>query len=222
MNKQVSDKKFDQLMRSLLDDAAIDDAAINDIADSPAMWWGVQRRINEQKTAKTPWPPVLKRWLMIGVPTAAAVVIGLTLLLNRTPVTSNDVANDLRVQPTSTAATLPPTETVPPAALSQPIQATAKPLSHQPAAVKTIVIRHSPRKVEGATVAVNKSEIKTDFIALTYARDPDSGQIVRVRVPSSMMITLGLVASVKKPTDMVDAEVLVGDDGLTRAIRFIR
>jgi hypothetical protein len=37
-----------------------------------------------------------------------------------------------------------------------------------------------------------------------------------------MMVSLGLVESVKKPNDLVDAEVLVGDDGLTRAIRFIR
>jgi hypothetical protein len=66
------------------------------------------------------------------------------------------------------------------------------------------------------------NEVKTDFIALSYARDPDSGQIVRVRVPSSMMVSLGLVTSVKQPAELVDAEVLVGDDGLTRAIRFIR
>ena len=36
------------------------------------------------------------------------------------------------------------------------------------------------------------------------------------------MVSLGLVANVKQPSDLVDAEVLVGDDGLTRAIRFIR
>ena len=77
-------------------------------------------------------------------------------------------------------------------------------------------------KAKPQLTASKRTEIKTDFIALTYARDPDSGQIVRVRVPSSMMVTLGVVATVKKPTDMVDAEVLVGDDGLTRAIRFIR
>jgi hypothetical protein len=37
-----------------------------------------------------------------------------------------------------------------------------------------------------------------------------------------MMVTLGVVPTVDKPSELVDAEVLVGDDGLTRAIRFIR
>ena len=66
------------------------------------------------------------------------------------------------------------------------------------------------------------NEIKSDFIALSYARNPESGQIVRVKVPSSMMVTLGLVSSVEKPANLVDAEVVVGDDGMTHAIRFIR
>jgi hypothetical protein len=70
-------------------------------------------------------------------------------------------------------------------------------------------------------LVAKKTEIKSDFIALSYARDAESGQIVRVKVPSSMMVTLGLVATVEKPSALVDAEVIVGDDGLTRAIRFI-
>ena len=66
------------------------------------------------------------------------------------------------------------------------------------------------------------TDIKSEFIALSYARDPESGQIVRVKVPRSMMVTVGLLASVDKPSTLVDAEVLVGDDVLTRAFRFIR
>src|SRR5258706_16009175 len=78
-------------------------------------------------------------------------------------------------------------------------------------------------KPQTSTAAVKSkaAEIKTDFIALSYARGAESGQIVRVKVPSSMMVTLGLVATVEKPTSLVDAEVVIGDDGLTRAIRFI-
>ncbi len=64
--------------------------------------------------------------------------------------------------------------------------------------------------------------VKSEFIALSYAGSAESGQVVRVKVPSSMMVSLGLVSSVNKTTDLVDAEVIVGDDGLTRAIRFIR
>jgi hypothetical protein len=104
---------------------------------------------------------------------------------------------------------------------------TAKSNNQLPTARKFVAARHVENKLTaanlrtGAAVAKKSAEIKTDFIALSYARNPDSGQIVRVRVPSSMMVTLGLVATVEKPSNLVDAEVLVGDDGLTRAIRFI-
>ena len=61
-----------------------------------------------------------------------------------------------------------------------------------------------------------------DFIALSYGADAESGQIVKVKVPSSMMVSLGVAQNVKKGSELVNAEVVVGDDGLARAIRFIR
>ena len=104
----------------------------------------------------------------------------------------------------------------------------AEPVNELPAKHRFVAVKHREsrqaiaNRVFNSPVAQKSTEIKTDFIALSYARNPDSGQIVRVRVPSSMLVTLGLVASVAKPSNLVDAEVLVGDDGLTRAIRFIR
>src|SRR5204863_5629257 len=127
------------------------------------------------------------------------------------------------IQPATTMTTVPSTESKPSMTLlPEPLQAAAKPSPHLLATNAVDTRNRSHLKAENTAVAVKKSEIKTDFIALTYARDSDSRQIVRVRVPSSMMVTLGIVATVKNSRDMVDAEVLVGDDGLTRAIRFIR
>ena len=77
----------------------------------------------------------------------------------------------------------------------------------------------SPSKIS-PRIAVE--ETKTDFIALSYAADTESGQIVRVKVPSSMMVSLGVATNVEKESKMVNAEVVIGDDGLARAIRFIR
>jgi hypothetical protein len=36
------------------------------------------------------------------------------------------------------------------------------------------------------------------------------------------MVQLGVVPMVNDPSKLIDAEILVGDDGLTHAIRFIR
>ena len=223
MKNDLPDEKFDQLMRQLLNDAALDEPQVSDIADSPTIWWGVQRRITEQRKARSPWPPVGKwtRWLMIGVPTVAAAVLVIAFMLNRAPIVSEDVADVAGIRPQTPIAATREDKTSPPANEVASVPVTSPKI--QSKALKVVRIEKAAQlKAKTELTASKRTEIKTDFIALTYARDPDSGQIVRVRVPSSMMVTLGVVATVKKPTDMVDAEVLVGDDGLTRAIRFIR
>lgn len=232
VKKQLSDEQIDALMRTLVNEAATDESMLSEIADSPATWWGVQRKINEQKAVVvSPWPPVSKilRWLMAGVPVAA--LLSLSFFIFR-QVQTDDGAT-VAVSPVSTVTQTVP-ETVAPNIASPPAEQTQTEID-EPYVVKskpkqaTRPIAVKPRKIEpkgilktDVATATAREEIKTEFIALSYARDPESGQIVRVKVPSSMMVSLGLVVSVEKPSDLVDAEVLVGDDGLSRAIRFIR
>jgi hypothetical protein len=49
----------------------------------------------------------------------------------------------------------------------------------------------------------------------------ESGRIVRVEVPVSAMITLGLPITAESMDRTVQADLLVGQDGLARAIRFL-
>ena len=226
MKKQLSDEHLDKLMRRLIKDASPDDAAINDIADSPSLWWSVQREINSQKDARSPWPPVRFRWLAIGVPALAALAFVTIFVFRPTGEKTEQAGVQQNVvlpanetpSPVITEPALPANEN------KETVVAAVKavPRTYEHSAVKASTARRrltspaSRREIETA------NEIKSDFIALSYARNPESGQIVRVKVPSSMMVTLGLVSSVEKPANLVDAEVVVGDDGMTHAIRFIR
>jgi hypothetical protein len=45
---------------------------------------------------------------------------------------------------------------------------------------------------------------------------------LRVSLPASAMRGVGLAVSEDRLTDMVQADVLVGQEGLARAIRFVR
>jgi len=205
-----------------------DDVTVNEIADSPSMWWGVQRQITEGKSAtRSPWPPITKFWrlLMIGVPTTVAAMLLVSFFVLRpsvsdgeqayvtTPATDAQTASSLPVEPKIEIST-PINEVFP----GSP-KAGTKTLAER----KMVAIAKRKTPDSGTQKAAAKSaEIKTEFIALSYARNPESGQIVRVKVPKSMMVTLGLVASVEKPSSLVNAEVVVGDDGMTHAIRFIR
>jgi hypothetical protein len=216
----MNDQQLDKVMRQLAADTSLDESATNEIANSPSLWWRVQREINNAPQV-APWPPnILKRFLIVAMPLAAAIVLGLGLYLNNAPTKDADTAvvappfAEPGIGPT-TAATGASVLPNPPAGPSTPHLAT--PLR---ASVKTRTVAMSRATV--AKTARPATEIKSEFIALAYARDPESGQLIRVKVPSSMMVTLGLVSHVEKPSDLVDAEVIVGDDGLTRAIRFIR
>lgn len=235
MKKELSDEQIDALMRTLIDRSAADDSLLSEIADSPATWWGVSRKINEQKAVSlSAWPPVSKfwRWLMAGVPVTAAAVLLLSLFVFR-PAPNND-KGEVAIIPSTSSAIEKPAEPITVPSERTGIEAMpAKDIEPATQVVRRIAVKHqiaenrtlgtkSAVKTAIATKVATKEEIKTEFIALSYARDPESGQIVRVKVPSSMMVSLGLVTSVKTPSELVDAEVLVGDDGLTRAIRFIR
>ncbi|MBP6003226.1 MAG: hypothetical protein KA746_07315 [Pyrinomonadaceae bacterium] len=225
MKRQLSDEEFESILRTLITDASVDESMVDEVADSPALWWSVQREINKQKDrATSPWPPVsvLRRWLMFGVPTFAAVALVAGIFIFRGLPTTESASVLTETAPTTTmtpAPAVPTDSTTEISVVAAPAKAEAPRDKTTKAAVKTTE-RRGARAV--TATAMEKAAIKTDFIALSYARNPESGQLVRVKVPSSMMVTLGLVASVEKPNDLVDAEVVVGDDGLTRAIRFIR
>lgn len=81
----------------------------------------------------------------------------------------------------------------------------------------------SPRRSTlqaGATV-----EITTPFMPLAYGGVPfTDGRLVRLEVPRTALRAFGLApADVDlSPTDPVFADVVVGEDGLARAVRFVR
>jgi cytoskeletal protein RodZ len=227
----MKDHELEKLMRRITRDAALNDAAADDIADSQTLWWSVQREIRNAELVRAPWPPnFLQRLLMIGVPVVAAVLIGVGLYVNsvRTvpPETASQVKKDVR-QTTSASAGLmvqtspsvvqPQTEPLSVPAI-QKGNSTVKPV-HAMQRTHTISL---PRTLVAKSSSSTATEIKSEFIALAYARSPESGQLIRVKVPSSMMVSLGVVPTVNDPSKLIDAEVLVGDDGLTHAIRFIR
>jgi len=65
-------------------------------------------------------------------------------------------------------------------------------------------------------------EIVTEFFPLLDVAPPfERGELLRVTVPASTMRRVGLPVSENRLADPVYADVLVGDEGLARAIRFV-
>jgi len=76
-----------------------------------------------------------------------------------------------------------------------------------------------PARVEEQT----SYEVVTDFFPLMDPAPPfDRGQILRVQLPATAMQAVGLPVGDGHLADQIQADVLVGEEGLPRAIRFVR
>jgi hypothetical protein len=67
-------------------------------------------------------------------------------------------------------------------------------------------------------------EIATDYLPVAGFSDPaelENGQILRVELPRSALLSFGLPVNPDRASERVRADVLVGSDGLARAIRFV-
>jgi hypothetical protein len=69
------------------------------------------------------------------------------------------------------------------------------------------------------------AEITTEFIPLAHGGSfapGEGGQVLRVELPRSALVSFGLPMNVERAGERVKADVLMGEDGVARAIRFVR
>ncbi len=86
--------------------------------------------------------------------------------------------------------------------------------------------RRTPRRSRAAhRVAAVETEATTEFFLLTDDAQHvplESGQVVRVELPLSSLVPAEASAGDETARRMVKADLLIGQDGLARAIRFVR
>jgi len=241
MDRKLSDEQLDKIAKTLVQDFSLDASALDEIADSPKLWWNIKSEIaaEKERREKSRFGLFLPRLLAYGA-LAGVVCFGLTIFYlvfannSSAPIAREDrpqtQIQEVAQTPVQTPAPNGDSEKAPVSPNSNPVPAK---VSVKNAVPKTRFIaknQPSEKPLKQLEPTSNKeispraavAETKTDFIALSYAAGTDSGQIVRVKVPSSMMVSLGVKANVEKESELVSAEVVIGDDGLARAIRFIR
>jgi hypothetical protein len=82
-----------------------------------------------------------------------------------------------------------------------------------------------PAGPAGKGARPGKIEIVTDFISLTQGYTlgmAEGGQLVRVELPRSALSSFGLPVNAARLDEPVKADVVMGNDGIARAIRFVR
>jgi len=104
-----------------------------------------------------------------------------------------------------------------------------EPVGRQPVVTAQKRVPRTRRKAASQAVASNpvqvRREFSTEFIALPYAPPIDASedaQVVRVRLPRSAMRSLGLPVNEDRWLERVPADVLLGQGGVARAVRFVK
>jgi len=68
-------------------------------------------------------------------------------------------------------------------------------------------------------------EITTDFIPIPYGSEfipIESGRLIRVRMPRSTLLSFGLPMSQERADEQVTADIVVSNEGMAHAIRFVQ
>ncbi len=80
-------------------------------------------------------------------------------------------------------------------------------------------------RTEPVTRPERASEPDTRFIPVSYTGDPDEtsagGQVIRVEMKRSSLFALGVSIPLENDDEIVKADLLIGRDGVTRAIRVV-
>jgi len=106
----------------------------------------------------------------------------------------------------------------------QPKQVVPIPVRQQPIAVASApatmpVPKATPR---ARRIRRQPREVVTQFFSLLDVAPPfETGELLRVTVPASTMRRVGLPVNEERLGDRIYADVLVGQEGLARAIRFV-
>lgn len=90
---------------------------------------------------------------------------------------------------------------------------------------KTVAVVPRIKSPETSVDKAKKNEITSDYIALTYVDETsaiDSGMVVRVKVPRTTLIAMGLQLNTAQTDGYVKADLVLGDDGVARAIRLVQ
>ena len=220
MNHQAQreEEVFKEFCREVVNAARADEDVINAAADSAFLFQRVRAQLatDAASPARSGWGASLfagarvSKWAVA----AAAVVMAVALL-----------ALTRSARQTIPGPPAPPIAEAPAGKSSPPVQiGPVSPPDAPKAIAKAANVNGTGHSVRRKAVR-GEEELATEYVPLTYAAYADetySGHVMRVQVPRAALLTLGVPIGAEPSTELVKADVIVGDDGLARAIRLVR
>jgi hypothetical protein len=211
MNEHLNDPGMERVERAL--------AALREASSSSKASEHVETALRQAFRAQHQAPTALKsvrsrRYAWIAGALAASLAMAAAIRLSRAPVVTAPEAPVIAKAPPAHASKV--------AEVLPPVRREPKQMAPRARVTKP---RPRPAPQVASARAPARREVATDFFAIPYApamTQADYGQVIRVNVPATSMRTFGLPVSEERMFDRVQADVLMGDDGIARAIRFVR
>lgn len=171
------------------------------------------RLLAEFRTRKPKSARNIRTWWM-----AAAAAITLITLIAGASIWNNN-------QPQKPAVVFDRPEPLRPAPKPAPAPSQlANAITPQPIGNRRTPKRFKPpvREVVPVTSA-STQEVYTEFFPLEEGPiSIDRGSVVRVRVPRSAMFRVGLPVNMNRLNDSIQADLVLSEDGIARAVRFVQ
>lgn len=226
-SKKIQNERFDEIERKLLNSVRVRDEQIEEIINSPRLFNLVKAGIAVEKFQSKPKKTFvlpLWNWQKDAFSFGALAVLLIAVFSLSIFLKKNESLPDLKVVINTGEVPVPnPT-------FDNPTDSTK--IERTIFQTKRTNFKKEVRKPKQLTVKTNKrplrqtNEEEREFYPLTFTEDieqaTEDAQIIRVNLPRSSLIALGVNPPNENAIENIKAELLISSDGVTRGIRFIK
>jgi hypothetical protein len=219
--RNVEKEKLDEIGKALVKAGSIRVQNVDEIVANPDLFDGIRERISSETKGKR---------RAMGIMRPGFTVAGTIVLI----VVASFAFFSLRSRPAQVigkaSVPQPSTKSDETNRISGPDVIVERPSVHDtaPRSERISMPRQQPERsvMRARPIAARHVEDENEFYALSYAGDPNEtergGRIVRVDIPRATLFAMGFDVPLENESETVRADLLVGSDGVTRAVRVVK
>lgn len=217
--RNVEKKKLDEIGKALVKAGSIRVQNIDEIVANPDLFDGIRERISSETRG---------RRRAIGIMRPGFTVAGTIVLI----AVASFAFFSLRSRPVQVVRkSVPqPAKSDEPKRFTNPDVVVQTPSIREIAPVRperVAMTRQPERSVTRVRpISARHVDDQNEFYALSYAGDPNEtergGRIVRVDISRATLFAMGFDLPLENESETVRADLLVGSDGVTRAVRVVK
>lgn len=227
--RKLHDQELDAIGKRLFAASRLTESEIEQIASAPGSFEGVLIRIREEENGFAHRRSGLglllggRRWI-VGTGLAAVLCVSAMALILKQNGSDPVVSRNPVEIPGEARPNFTPQVKFVKGFTSGRADIESDQLPETPSVVNTVQreTRRSQPRVERASYTQGN---ENHFVAVTYTGDGGEsargGRVVRVDVPRSTLFAMGFDVSLENDSPTVKADLLIGPDGVTRAVRLV-